>query len=349
MKLLRPLAAVIAITLAAPCTQAGTVGGAGVFIPVNPFDPDGDGVGSGSEASTTAFGVIGFGFGLTNPQNVRNIVRRYDGEENNLGGSRIQGQAFMGFHQVTAPAAFDVGTLITTHYIRQGYDAAQSYNLLLDGQSVQTGGGAVPSHLIRLTTLLDPLQGVSTVRVEQPMVTFNNTFGTRYADFGEALVFPDVMLPIPVSLVTASAPAGGSVIGSISGIHDGSNGLLEFDAGTPTGLWKVFNPAPDRFFQLDFAGSQPLRMLLLSAWTSLPVSGSVFDDTDSLIATFSADGGEWLPITFSQPVVTTGVRVTFDGAGAIGIREAIPLRLIPEPATVLMLTGLLMMLPRRRA
>ncbi len=329
------------------------------FYP-NPFDPDGDGVTTGSEPSLINFGFNGFGFGLVEGLPVKNLVSRRDSQVS-FGAARVQGNAFSAFMQAIAPQSFDVGTVITAQYT-QNYGTSSDYTLNLNQQSggpmlTQSGPGTPGTHPYQVTTLSSVVNNAIGFRVDQTMVTFANQGGTRYADFNEVMLLPDRLTPIPVVGAAGSAPATGSTFGTLAGLTDRSGGLG--DQATLTGGWRVDNPASDRFMEIEFSQSEPLTGLVLSNWRDMTIIGLIKDDNGVAIASFTMtgggnDGGEILPIHFDQPVVTQSLRIEFSGIGPIGFREVIPLRLaanvvIPEPAAAIFLaTGLFLIVGRQR-
>jgi len=327
----------VGLTTADAATVTGMNGFTASIFP-NQFDPNGDGVTSGAEATTISFGDVGGGTVDASTQLVR-VVNRVDNR--NGGGSRItssDGSASQGFMQFDAVIPFKVGSLLAAQRVAPAFTSAMAYDLQLDGDVVQSGPGTVNLHPYNFTLFDRPINNVSQLRLEIDMADTGGT--ATMADFAEVVLFEGSFEPIPVTSITASDPASGSTFGSKPGIHDFDG--THNTSGTAGG-WAIGNPNPDRFFQLDFGQTEVVRGLVLANWENIPVDGVIRDDGGTIVAEFTMDGsgsvGDILPIRFDTAVGTSLLRVEFGGSDAIGIREAIPLRkvfilAVPEPSTL---------------
>lgn len=348
------LFAAFAALSATPAIAATVTGMNGVIATqyANPFDPLGDGVTSGVEATTITTGAIGGGT-ISTSSNLDRIVNRED-HRSNTGGGRIQssdGSATRGFIDFQAAVPFTVGTLISAQFVSSGFDAPMAFDIQVGAQNRQSGPGTVDLHPYQVTTFANKLSNIDRLRIKEDMVTFGGSTET-IADFQEVLLLPDSLEAIPVTQITATAP----VFGSVPGIHDFDGG---HGGGGAAGTWAVA-PVPaqrsDRFFQLDFGGTETVSALVLANFENIGVDAVILDDTATEIAAFTMDEGslaDFLAIRFDTPVDTSFLRVEFNDTDAIGMREVIALRtvepFVPEPSTgVLLLIGGSLLASRRR-
>src|SRR5262249_31535943 len=150
----------------------------------NPFDPNGDGVTTGAEATNITSGVLPGGGGSVGAIGLDHVVDRHDGRSWNAPTSgRLVGDTngTSGFMQYTAASSFTAGTLITAQAAGP-LDSAMPFNLKLDGATVQSGAGAVNTHVYQVTALSN--QSISQMRIEFPsMPTFGGNPSQHYGDF----------------------------------------------------------------------------------------------------------------------------------------------------------------------
>jgi hypothetical protein len=307
----------------------------------NPFDPNGDGVETGTEATTISFGSIGGGT-VTVQFPLDNVVSRIDSSffngSNPRGMGSIQsGNATQGFMQFDAASSFNVGTVIGDQWIGSGYGTPSfpnmAYTMKVGGTSVQTGpgtAGPLGRHPIQVSTLAAPISA-SQLRIEMNLAEA----GFRYANFSEAILLPDLLGRVAATPTASSGPPA-DVLGVYDlvggGIDDGSGGWLG---------------DPNSSMTLTFSKPTSVNALVIAAWETASLSPDfvIYDDTNTSIAHVTMSAKDYGAIRFDTPVTTSSLR--FDFTGNAGLREVIVLT-APEPSSLLTLAASGMLLLRRR-
>ncbi len=296
----------------------------------NPFDPNGDGVRTGTEASTVTAGPIGGGT-AGEAVSLDNVVNRHDSRSGaNAGAGRIQGTASQGYMQWVASAPFTAGTVVSAQHVGASFTPAMAFTLKLDGTTVQTGTGTANSHDIRVTTLAPA--PVTTLRNETNMCIWGGATGTTYADMQEILVLPDPLARIPA---TVSGTAGGGGVGTV----------YDLNGDTAANQW--YTSTASAYFQLDFGAPTTVQALVLANWENIPIAdltirkdgagGAVLLSGVQLVG--NGNYGDFAALRFNTSVTTSALRFEFNNAGgtSVGMREVIAFSVVPEPASALLL------------
>lgn len=325
---------------------AGLVTGQnGVVLSVyaNPFDPNNDGVVSGTEATMTV-GAIGSGtVGIAAGYSLQNLVNRHDGYNDNYGArmTDASGLASNGFMQFQAASSFQAGTVIASQFTFVQFPVSTPYTVKLDGTAVQSGPGIPGTTPIQVTTLPRFITG-SQLRVEEGMSTYGAT-GPTYGLMNEVMILPQ---RLNLVAATVTQTAGTAWFGAPQAVSD----LDGYGWGGRN------NPS----LKLTFAAPTLVSALVVANFDASsqpnPVNFNIKNDVGTVIGNVQLVGttyGEFIPINFVTPVTTSFLTFDFTDVGGSGfsaMREIMVFSDVPEPSTALLfgLSGLLLLRKMRK-
>jgi hypothetical protein len=338
----------VALSLATAPAHAATVTG-GLSIYSNPFDPNNDGVVSGTEATMTV-GAIGTGsVSVAGGYSQDDVVNRHDSYQSGL--VRLTdgtGVATSGFVQYQAATSFNAGTVIAYQNAASYWASPTPYTLKLGSPTVQatvqTGPGTLGTAPIQVTRL-SSVVNVNTLRAEIGMTKYppDGPTGPTYGEMNEVLVLPTRLVRVAPISVTQTNNTSTPWFNPPSAVSD----LDGYG-------WGAFgNPS----LKLDLGVATLVDTVVVANWdtasTGGPVNFNIKDDTGSVIGNVQLLGGaygEFIPIHFDTYVYTSSLTFDFTDVtnGRTAMREIIVLA-VPEPTSVgLLALGGLMLLKRRR-
>jgi hypothetical protein len=248
------------------------------------------------------------------------------------------------YAQWTRPTSFQVGTILydvikfnypdvagTANYtvkVASGNPGLTStaWSSIAGGSGSASVAGTGPIGIATLPAAVD----ANTLRMEFSSTTYRILIDPNsHAFIDEVTVLPERYARLTITGVTVSgAPSFPK------------ERAVDLDSQT---RW-FDQTAGDEFIQVSFGSSTNVDALVVYTYPGFPSDFTVTDDANNVLATVSGVSGggfgEVIPIRFDMPSMTSSLRITFttsqvDGVG--GLAELIPLQLVPEPSTSLLL------------
>jgi hypothetical protein len=343
-------AALAVLVLANARAEAATITGQNGYTASlygNPFDPNNDGVGTGTEATAITAGSIGGGSVVVEVPIAGVVSQRDTRGEGNSGTGRIRSDdpdgagpltpATSGYMKIVAAAPFTAGTVIAQQSAPSYFFAGLDYNLLLDGNSIQSRTTASNTQPIVVTSL-GTMSTVQTLQLNMSMKPATGRGSSTFGAMNEVLILPDSFHEVSATASTPDATQFGEVVTNLNN-HSGLTG------------W--FSSSATASATLTFSGTKTIQALVMSSYENTPVSFDIYNDANLKVASGSLAGdglGDFVGVHFLTPVTTSSLKFVLTGGNATGFTEIIPFEL-PEPTSMglVLVGGALMALKRRRA